>query len=235
MFWGSSLILTIFPILIVTSSFLYFISFCVFTVADSTGTHSLYTTYKDYEIMFHVSTMLPYTPNNKQQVRDPCVTCVSSPLFYFPQKPKWQVCKILNQNLMLHLPQQQETFYVVEVRNSKWAEKKWRDTNSRLTASWVALWINSLLFAHGDRGFYEIWREQVEIMLIRWLCRVAKNVYEWVKFHVERPVCRAGSTDVSFHTAEGTLTWRKSRISVSGISEKCLFLTCLSGDSKEHT
>lgn len=36
--------------------------------ADSTGTHSLYTTYKDYEIMFHVSTMLPYTPNNKQQV-----------------------------------------------------------------------------------------------------------------------------------------------------------------------
>lgn len=36
--------------------------------ADSTGTHSMYTTYKDYEIMFHVSTMLPYTPNNKQQV-----------------------------------------------------------------------------------------------------------------------------------------------------------------------
>ncbi|XP_061610308.1 signal-induced proliferation-associated 1-like protein 1 isoform X1 [Phyllopteryx taeniolatus] len=35
---------------------------------DSTGTHSLYTTHKDYEIMFHVSTMLPYTPNNKQQL-----------------------------------------------------------------------------------------------------------------------------------------------------------------------
>ncbi|KAK1888804.1 Signal-induced proliferation-associated 1-like protein 1 [Dissostichus eleginoides] len=35
---------------------------------DSTGTHSMYTTYKDYEIMFHVSTMLPYTPNNKQQL-----------------------------------------------------------------------------------------------------------------------------------------------------------------------
>ncbi|CAG05194.1 unnamed protein product, partial [Tetraodon nigroviridis] len=34
---------------------------------DSTGTHSLYTTYKDYELMFHVSTMLPYTPNNRQQ------------------------------------------------------------------------------------------------------------------------------------------------------------------------
>ncbi|XP_014908439.1 signal-induced proliferation-associated 1-like protein 1 [Poecilia latipinna] len=38
------------------------------TKTDSTGTHSLYTSYKDYEIMFHVSTMLPYTPNNKQQL-----------------------------------------------------------------------------------------------------------------------------------------------------------------------
>ncbi|XP_021053596.1 signal-induced proliferation-associated 1-like protein 3 isoform X1 [Mus pahari] len=36
--------------------------------ADSTGTHSLYTTYQDYEIMFHVSTLLPYTPNNRQQL-----------------------------------------------------------------------------------------------------------------------------------------------------------------------
>ncbi|KAM5235636.1 signal-induced proliferation-associated 1-like protein 2 isoform 2-T2 [Ctenodactylus gundi] len=35
---------------------------------DSTGTHSLYTTYKDYEIMFHVSTLLPYMPNNRQQL-----------------------------------------------------------------------------------------------------------------------------------------------------------------------
>nr|KAF6400027.1 signal induced proliferation associated 1 like 2 [Molossus molossus] len=34
---------------------------------DSTGTHSLYTTYKDYELMFHVSTMLPHMPNNRQQ------------------------------------------------------------------------------------------------------------------------------------------------------------------------
>lgn len=39
--------------------------------ADSTGTHSLYTTYQDYEIMFHVSTLLPYTPNNRQQVSSP--------------------------------------------------------------------------------------------------------------------------------------------------------------------
>ncbi len=40
----------------------------IFSAADSTGTHSLYTTYKDFELMFHVSTMLPYTPNNRQQV-----------------------------------------------------------------------------------------------------------------------------------------------------------------------
>ncbi|XP_067877913.1 signal-induced proliferation-associated 1-like protein 2 isoform X2 [Heterodontus francisci] len=35
---------------------------------DSTGTYSLYTTYQEYEIMFHVSTMLPYTANNSQQL-----------------------------------------------------------------------------------------------------------------------------------------------------------------------
>ncbi|XP_075044865.1 signal-induced proliferation-associated protein 1 isoform X3 [Mixophyes fleayi] len=35
---------------------------------DSTGTHSLYTRYQDYEIMFHVSTMLPFTANNSQQL-----------------------------------------------------------------------------------------------------------------------------------------------------------------------
>uniref|UniRef100_A0A8C4X342 Signal-induced proliferation-associated 1 n=1 Tax=Erpetoichthys calabaricus TaxID=27687 RepID=A0A8C4X342_ERPCA len=38
------------------------------TKTDSTGTHSLYTRYQDYEIMFHVSTMLPYTANNTQQL-----------------------------------------------------------------------------------------------------------------------------------------------------------------------
>ncbi|XP_028903214.1 signal-induced proliferation-associated 1-like protein 2 isoform X2 [Ornithorhynchus anatinus] len=38
------------------------------TKTDSTGTHSLYTTYKDYELMFHVCTMLPFMPNNRQQL-----------------------------------------------------------------------------------------------------------------------------------------------------------------------
>ncbi|CAO1370051.1 unnamed protein product [Diamesa tonsa] len=35
---------------------------------DSTGTHSVYATYQDCEVMFHVSTMLPFTPNNHQQL-----------------------------------------------------------------------------------------------------------------------------------------------------------------------
>lgn len=35
---------------------------------DSTGTHSVYATYQGCEIMFHVSTMLPFTPNNRQQL-----------------------------------------------------------------------------------------------------------------------------------------------------------------------
>ena len=35
---------------------------------DSTGTHSLYAAYQDCEVMFHVSTMLPFTPNNRQQL-----------------------------------------------------------------------------------------------------------------------------------------------------------------------
>ncbi|XP_067682950.1 signal-induced proliferation-associated 1-like protein 2 isoform X2 [Haliotis asinina] len=35
---------------------------------DSTGTHSYYTTFENCEIMFHVSTMLPFTANNRQQL-----------------------------------------------------------------------------------------------------------------------------------------------------------------------
>lgn len=70
---------------------------------------------------------------------------------HFPQRPKWHVCKICSRNLVLHLPQQQEALCFLEARNSKWAENKWRDSNSRLTASWRALWINHLLFTWGWR------------------------------------------------------------------------------------
>lgn len=35
---------------------------------DTTGTHSVYAEYQAHEIMFHVSTLLPFTPSNRQQV-----------------------------------------------------------------------------------------------------------------------------------------------------------------------
>lgn len=35
---------------------------------DSTGKYSIYTTISGFEIMFHVSTLLPHFPNDKQQV-----------------------------------------------------------------------------------------------------------------------------------------------------------------------
>ena len=42
---------------------------CLLVVVDnSTGTTSVYTVFEGHEIMFHVSTMLPYTTGNKQQV-----------------------------------------------------------------------------------------------------------------------------------------------------------------------
>lgn len=36
--------------------------------SDSTGLYSVYATYEDCEIMFHVSTMLPFSENNRQQL-----------------------------------------------------------------------------------------------------------------------------------------------------------------------
>ncbi|XP_035383370.1 GTPase-activating Rap/Ran-GAP domain-like protein 3 isoform X4 [Electrophorus electricus] len=38
------------------------------TKNDTTGIHSIYTVYQGHELMFHVSTMLPYSKDNKQQV-----------------------------------------------------------------------------------------------------------------------------------------------------------------------
>ncbi|XP_025019147.1 GTPase-activating Rap/Ran-GAP domain-like protein 3 isoform X3 [Python bivittatus] len=38
------------------------------TKNDTTGLYSIYTVYQGHEIMFHVSTMLPYSKENKQQV-----------------------------------------------------------------------------------------------------------------------------------------------------------------------
>ncbi|CAB3398570.1 unnamed protein product [Caenorhabditis bovis] len=38
------------------------------TRGDTTGTHSIYAEYQAHEIMFHVSTLLPFTPSNRQQL-----------------------------------------------------------------------------------------------------------------------------------------------------------------------
>ncbi|CAD6196096.1 unnamed protein product [Caenorhabditis auriculariae] len=38
------------------------------TRGDTTGTHSVYSEYQAHEIMFHVSTLLPFTPSNRQQL-----------------------------------------------------------------------------------------------------------------------------------------------------------------------
>uniref|UniRef100_A0A671NGY3 Signal-induced proliferation-associated 1-like protein 2 n=1 Tax=Sinocyclocheilus anshuiensis TaxID=1608454 RepID=A0A671NGY3_9TELE len=78
---------------------------------DSTGTHSLYTTYKDFELMFHVSTMLPYTPNNKQQllrkrhIGNDIVTIIFQEPGAFPFTP---------QNIRSHF---QHIFIIVKVHN----------------------------------------------------------------------------------------------------------------------
>lgn len=42
---------------------------------DTTGIKSIYTVYQGHELMFHVSTMLPYSKENKQQVSESLDSC----------------------------------------------------------------------------------------------------------------------------------------------------------------
>ncbi|XP_019133612.2 signal-induced proliferation-associated protein 1 isoform X2 [Larimichthys crocea] len=94
---------------------------------DSTGTHSLYTRYQDYEIMFHVSTMLPYTANNTQQllrkrhIGNDIVTIVFQEPGALPFTPKsirshFQHVFIIVQ---VHEPCSDKTYYRVAVTRSK--------------------------------------------------------------------------------------------------------------------
>ncbi|XP_068600435.1 signal-induced proliferation-associated protein 1 [Brachionichthys hirsutus] len=94
---------------------------------DSTGTHSLYTRYQDYEIMFHVSTMLPYTANNTQQllrkrhIGNDIVTIVFQEPGALPFTPKsirshFQHVFIIVQ---VHEPCTDKTCYRVAVTRSK--------------------------------------------------------------------------------------------------------------------
>ena len=52
------------------------VHFISFVSDNATGTHSVYTTFEGHEIMFHVSTLLPYHPENKQQVCTRACVCV---------------------------------------------------------------------------------------------------------------------------------------------------------------
>ncbi|XP_009301927.1 signal-induced proliferation-associated protein 1 isoform X2 [Danio rerio] len=97
------------------------------TKTDSTGTHSLYTRYQDYEIMFHVSTMLPYTANNKQQllrkrhIGNDIITIVFQEPGALPFTPKairshFQHVFII---VRVHEPCTENTYYRVAVTRSK--------------------------------------------------------------------------------------------------------------------
>ena len=44
------------------------IRFLINDSGDMTGAYSVHTIYEGHEIMFHVSTLLPYSKDNKQQV-----------------------------------------------------------------------------------------------------------------------------------------------------------------------
>ena len=47
------------------------------TTSDkSTGSHSIYTKYNSFEIMYHVSTLLPYFPNDPQQLGMNACSCL---------------------------------------------------------------------------------------------------------------------------------------------------------------
>uniref|UniRef100_A0A4W5NTL1 Signal induced proliferation associated 1 like 1 n=1 Tax=Hucho hucho TaxID=62062 RepID=A0A4W5NTL1_9TELE len=94
---------------------------------DSTGTHSLYTAYRDYEIMFHVSTMLPYTPNNKQQllrkrhIGNDIVTIVFQEPGALPFTPK-TICSHFQHVFIIvrvHSPCSDNTCYSVAVTRSR--------------------------------------------------------------------------------------------------------------------
>ncbi|XP_066574878.1 signal-induced proliferation-associated protein 1 isoform X2 [Amia ocellicauda] len=97
------------------------------TKTDSTGTHSLYTRYQDYEVMFHVSTMLPYTANNTQQllrkrhIGNDIVTIVFQEPGALPFTPKtirshFQHVFII---VRVHQPCTEHTYYRVAVTRSK--------------------------------------------------------------------------------------------------------------------
>ncbi|KAF6736876.1 Signal-induced proliferation-associated 1-like protein 3 [Oryzias melastigma] len=97
------------------------------TKTDSTGTHSLYTTYQGYEIMFHVSTMLPYMPSNPQQllrkrhIGNDIVTIIfqePGALPFTPQNIRSQFQHVFV-IVRVHNPCSENTYYSVAVTRMK--------------------------------------------------------------------------------------------------------------------
>ncbi|KAJ8969295.1 hypothetical protein NQ314_001834 [Rhamnusium bicolor] len=95
--------------------------------ADSTGLYSIYAQYQDCEIMFHVSTMLPFTPNNRQQllrkrhIGNDIVTIVFQEPGSLPFTPKGIRSQFQHVFIVVHAinPCTENTHYKVAVSRSK--------------------------------------------------------------------------------------------------------------------
>ena len=97
------------------------------TKTDSTGTHSLFTNFLDYDMMFHVSTLLPYTPDDKQQLMRKChigndiVTIVFQEPGAVPFSPKTMRSHFQHVFIIVRVnhPCSERTTYQVGVSRSK--------------------------------------------------------------------------------------------------------------------
>jgi len=63
---------------------------------NSTGRQSLYTVFQGHEIMFHVSTMLPYHAENKQQVEYCCMVTIDHNEYVFTLAKPQTMCHFLS-------------------------------------------------------------------------------------------------------------------------------------------
>ncbi|XP_071486438.1 uncharacterized protein [Diadema antillarum] len=93
---------------------------------DSTGTHSLYATYQGNEIMFHVSTMLPFTNNRQQLLRkrhigNDIVTIVFQEPGALPFSPKNVRSQFQHVFIVVraHNPNTENVLYSIAVSRSK--------------------------------------------------------------------------------------------------------------------
>lgn len=75
--------------------FVFRILIFIFLLENRNGTHSIYTEFWGNEVMFHVSTLLPYVPNDEQQlgrkrhIGNDIVTIVFGDQKDFGFSPKW--------------------------------------------------------------------------------------------------------------------------------------------------